>query len=63
MLDYNYVLTSGDRVPVAKLPTQLIQELLRVGVRIHNPEDPSDAERVMKRLDLELFIRRHNLRG
>ena len=64
MLDYNFVTTDGARIPVAKLPTDLIAEMLRDGVNIVESDTSRDpVNDVRKRLDLELFIRRHGLRS
>lgn len=50
-------------VPVSQLPTELIEECLRDGIEINDSDgylDPISA--VMKRLELELYIRTHNIR-
>ncbi len=53
-----------DGVPVEQLSTEFIQECLADGIEILDSDGYIDAiDRVIKRLELELFIRANNLRA
>jgi hypothetical protein len=63
MRDYTYLDETGQRVPVARMPTEKIAELLRDGFAIDEDDGEADAEGcVRERLRLELDIRRWGLR-
>jgi len=62
MRDYVFITTDDKRIPTAELPTLLIVALLASGVEIVGREDPDEETAVMKRLELELFIRQKGLR-
>lgn len=62
MHDYRFIFPDGQRVPVAELPTPLIRYLLSDGVELDGADPHETPEQVMKRLDLELFIREKGLR-
>jgi hypothetical protein len=64
MLDYSYITTDGARIPIAKLPTPVIRDLLSGPLNIVDSDTSRDlAGDVRKRLDLELFIREKGLRS
>lgn len=63
MLDYHYVTCDGARIPIAKLPTPVICDLLAGPLKIVDSDTSRDpVSDVRKRLDLELFIRAKGLR-
>lgn len=51
-------------VPVSQLPTDYLQQCLADGIEINDDDGHMDAEsRVIKRIELELYIRANNIRG
>lgn len=63
MRDYNYIDEFGNRIPVSKMDTKTIHQILNEGMEIHNTDgeiDPTPC--VIERLQLELFIRALGLR-
>lgn len=62
MLDHYFKFPDGSRIPVSELSDRDLARLLVIGVRVENPEFACGAKEVMKRLDLERFIRANGLR-
>jgi hypothetical protein len=64
MRDYEYEDEDGRTMVVAQMPLKEIFECLAPlpDFELHSDDDVTVAA-ILKRLDLELFIRLHNLRG
>jgi hypothetical protein len=53
-----------DGVPIAQLPTDFLQECLVDGIEINDSDGFVDpVNKVLKRIEIELFIRANNIRG
>lgn len=57
MRDYYFYPGDGSCVPIAKLPTKRIGELIAFGFVLCDPCDNESLETIRERLELELFIR------
>jgi hypothetical protein len=58
MKDHYYIDENENKIAVADLPLETVEELIRDGVEISNAEHGETVEGVLERLKIELVVRR-----